>query len=151
MDVFVSASGGVHAGICAGIPSVRMSIITYIPEGLQLDNSVTNMILCPNGITVFEYLKWVLIYNVFEVEKADYRNDWNFVCSCLDEHMEFVGKSAKEFDYYDLEKLKISRKKMYKRFFRTVLGLSLYNWLHDRWAAYLNRNWKDFMCIKDVK
>lgn len=134
MDIFVSGAGSARVATEAGVYSVHINMLSYVPEGLMRTSNRTPFYdRCPLGNSIFDYLKWVLVDkdDLPPRPVEDYSNDWEFVKSSFEEHVRFIESSCKNEAYYDVEKLGISDKRRKKRFYRSILGLPLYNFLHN--------------------
>ncbi len=139
IDVYVSGSGSARVAMNAGIYSVKVDMLSYMPLGLiRKTSKELTFDKCPHGNRVFDYLKWVLVDkdNLPPRPVTDYLNDIEFVNTSFEQHIKFIDGASKNQAYYDMEKLGISDKRRKKRFFRSILGLPLYNFLHncEAWA-----------------
>ncbi len=140
MDSFVSGAGSANAICKAALTSIKVDMFTYEALGIVLDSKDQDQhfATCPHGSTILDYLEWVLIdgYRPQGLTPL-YQNDWAEIEQGFQTHIDFMNNTAKEKAYYDVDKLGISNKRRWKRRFRTLLGLPLYNALHNAEAAFL--------------
>lgn len=137
MDIFVSGAGSSRVGAKAGVLSLNIDMLTYRPDGFRYANGQLNS-LPPLGDTVFDNLKAVLVDKMYVPKPSvDIDHDWDLVCDNFAEHVKFMNSSSTIKAYYDVNRLNMSRKRRAKRFFRTILGLRIYNALHNfhAWIA----------------
>jgi len=138
MDVFVAGAGSSVAGAKTGVPTVRVDILSYEPIGLHIDYTFNHLKKCPFGNKIEDYLRWILISEKMP-HKTAYNTEleWKNICERFKLHLNFIAETTSEKQYYDTEKLGISNKRKWKRFFRTVLGLYLYEQMHELHRRYL--------------
>ena len=131
MDVFVSGAGSASVGMKTGVYSVRMDVVDYHVVGLQLD-SLGDYAKCPNGSTVFDYLKWILVDKTeLPLPPAeDFKNDWRKVCDNFKLHLDFIRNSSSLYDYYDIVNMSTPKGRK-KRMMRLIFGVEGYEKLHN--------------------
>lgn len=130
MDVFVSGAGSASVAAKAGVLSIYIDMLSYCPSGIMLDYEDKKYVTCPFGSTIYNYLDWILVRkgpNLPMPLEISYKEDWDFVCECLDDHLKFINHFSFDQEYYDLSKLGISSKQKMRKIFRSILGLKLYN------------------------
>ena len=143
MDVFVSGAGSAKVGARTGVYSVYIDALTYKPRGIFTSITPSIVEKCPNGDTLLEYLKWVLVdkNNLPKHFSFDISNDWKVVCESFGQHIEFLQKTINDSRYYDIINMSTAKGKK-KRILRNILGASGYERLHKIITAFVKKIYK---------
>ena len=108
IDVFVSAAASSRASVNQRIPTIRVDVITYKPEGILID-AVNNISISSekNDASISDYLVEILenkkIYPINGV--VELQDEWRWICQNLDKHMDFCNSSSSKKEYYEVNKM----------------------------------------------
>lgn len=133
MDVFVSGAGSTYVAAKSGTYSVNIDQLNFQPTGVFVSDAKGYItVKCPNGSTVFDYLKWILVdkRDLPQPPVADYKNDWRKVCDNFKLHLDFIKNSSSLYDYYDIVNMSTPKGRK-KRMMRSIFGVEGYEKLHN--------------------
>ena len=127
-DIFLSGAGSVWVSEECGVPTVRMDMYKWTPEGFLI-NTVDNMhekgLL---GNRVIDYLNQVLVYKkIPHIIRAE-TDKWNLICEKFDMHMRFIGEMPEVSEGFAEKKviqLGMNRRKRILKLLRGCLGLKV--------------------------
>lgn len=114
VDIFISAAGSARASANQNVPTIRMSVIDYQPEGILYNlDTWESIVLNKNSPSVCDYLRAVLIdgMKVSIQGTIPIDEEWKWVKSNFDKHIQFYENSCKNKEYYPTNKIWNGHKK----------------------------------------
>lgn len=108
IDVFISAAGSARVSANQGVPTIKIDVINYRPEGILTDiKSFKCETLENKNANVIDYLNEILINNrKYKINGIiDLDKEWNDICMKFDKHMEFYSNSCLKKEYYRTNKI----------------------------------------------
>ncbi len=136
IDVFVSAAGSSKVSANQNVPTIRIDVITYRPEGIIKDwvNNKSFVLekedasICDYLIDILENQKKYLIEGIIGLQ-----DEWRVVCRNFDKHMEFCNNASSKKEYFKVDKMwNGSMKELMKKALFSIVTVDKYYLIKDR-------------------
>lgn len=127
-DIFISGAGSVWVSAECGVPTVRMDMYKWIPEGFVVDTVDSRHEKGILGNRIIDYLNQVLVYKKVPHIITNKTEKWESICGKFDMHMRFIQEMPEVPEGFAERKviqLGMNRRRQVLKLIRGCLGLRL--------------------------